>query len=213
MERCLGCLSWFLLFFFSSRRRHTRWNCDWSSDVCSSDLLAACVINPGNASLGGYGGHMLIWKSGGDGDPQLLTCIDFGSAAGSLASSNMFAGNVDPVTGTWTGPGSPQNQYGWKATGVPGTFAGLYMAQTNYGRKISGTNFFPFAEILKPALARTANGQVAGTAYYTLSSVSNLLMDLYTNSPGYVDTNGNPNPNSVNDPYRVFYAGDIAQDI
>src|SRR5438309_8387302 len=28
-------------FFFSSRRRHTRWNCDWSSDVCSSDLIAA----------------------------------------------------------------------------------------------------------------------------------------------------------------------------
>ena len=27
------------LFFFSSRRRHTRWNCDWSSDVCSSDLF------------------------------------------------------------------------------------------------------------------------------------------------------------------------------
>src|SRR5689334_24101575 len=27
-------------FFFSSRRRHTRWNCDWSSDVCSSDLPA-----------------------------------------------------------------------------------------------------------------------------------------------------------------------------
>src|SRR6266481_8915549 len=30
-----------LLFFFSSRRRHTRWNCDWSSDVCSSDLADA----------------------------------------------------------------------------------------------------------------------------------------------------------------------------
>src|SRR5439155_5782330 len=27
-----------LLFFFSSRRRHTRWPRDWSSDVCSSDL-------------------------------------------------------------------------------------------------------------------------------------------------------------------------------
>src|SRR2546430_16751385 len=25
--------------FFSSRRRHTRFDCDWSSDVCSSDLL------------------------------------------------------------------------------------------------------------------------------------------------------------------------------
>src|SRR2546430_6283475 len=27
-------------FFFSSRRRHTRFDCDWSSDVCSSDLRA-----------------------------------------------------------------------------------------------------------------------------------------------------------------------------
>src|SRR5437660_11796254 len=26
------------MFFFSSRRRHTRWPRDWSSDVCSSDL-------------------------------------------------------------------------------------------------------------------------------------------------------------------------------
>src|SRR6266481_7911059 len=31
-----------VFFFFSSRRRHTRWNCDWSSDVCSSDL----IVNP-----------------------------------------------------------------------------------------------------------------------------------------------------------------------
>src|SRR6266478_9310605 len=28
-------------FFFSSRRRHTRFDCDWSSDVCSSDLIIA----------------------------------------------------------------------------------------------------------------------------------------------------------------------------
>src|SRR2546427_13266234 len=34
-------------FFFSSRRRHTRFDCDWSSDVCSSDL---CVL--------------LAWKDG-----------------------------------------------------------------------------------------------------------------------------------------------------
>src|SRR5260370_5015132 len=27
-----------IVFFFSSRRRHTRFKCDWSSDVCSSDL-------------------------------------------------------------------------------------------------------------------------------------------------------------------------------
>src|SRR5215211_8482618 len=29
-----------IAFFFSSRRRHTRSLCDWSSDVCSSDLRA-----------------------------------------------------------------------------------------------------------------------------------------------------------------------------
>src|SRR5215211_3480801 len=31
----------FVFFFFSSRRRHTRSLCDWSSDVCSSDLLGS----------------------------------------------------------------------------------------------------------------------------------------------------------------------------
>src|SRR4051812_49940948 len=43
----------FVFFFFSSRRRHTRLTCDWSSDVCSSDLdtarstlAAAATRNP-----------------------------------------------------------------------------------------------------------------------------------------------------------------------
>src|SRR5256886_13271748 len=35
----IGCEMQLSLFFFSSRRRHTRFDCDWSSDVCSSDLL------------------------------------------------------------------------------------------------------------------------------------------------------------------------------
>src|SRR6266850_7836239 len=50
-------------FFFSSRRRHTRLQGDWSSDVCSSDLVGrvlpsdfhtaalsyACVLKPGES--------------------------------------------------------------------------------------------------------------------------------------------------------------------
>src|SRR6267154_6304860 len=32
-----------VFFFFSSRRRHTRWTGDWSSDVCSSDLVERAV--------------------------------------------------------------------------------------------------------------------------------------------------------------------------
>src|SRR5438105_14715487 len=36
----------FLVFFCSSRRRHTRSTRDWSSDVCSSDLAFAIVDRP-----------------------------------------------------------------------------------------------------------------------------------------------------------------------
>src|SRR2546427_868842 len=35
-----------MFFFFSSRRRHTRFDCDWSSDVCSSDLGAFLALHP-----------------------------------------------------------------------------------------------------------------------------------------------------------------------
>src|SRR6266568_8367192 len=46
-------------FFFSSRRRHTRWNCDWSSDVCSSDLGEALPGSPADemprmVAVGGF---------------------------------------------------------------------------------------------------------------------------------------------------------------
>src|SRR4051812_49586920 len=34
----------FFFFFFSSRRRHTRLTCDWSSDVCSSDLPSTIQV-------------------------------------------------------------------------------------------------------------------------------------------------------------------------
>src|SRR2546426_6924607 len=46
----------FLFFFFSSRRRHTRLQGDWSSDVCSSDLnLVRIVVN---------GSHVEHWLNG-----------------------------------------------------------------------------------------------------------------------------------------------------
>src|SRR5437763_10183333 len=37
-------LNLFKSFFFSSRRRHTRYIGDWSSDVCSSDLVPVEVL-------------------------------------------------------------------------------------------------------------------------------------------------------------------------
>src|SRR5256886_17635509 len=41
-----------IFFFFSSRRRHTRFDCDWSSDVCSSDLVARRELTDVGALIG-----------------------------------------------------------------------------------------------------------------------------------------------------------------
>src|SRR2546429_1351262 len=42
-----------LFFFFSSRRRHTRCSRDWSSDVCSSDLLGHAHVEAEAVVAGG----------------------------------------------------------------------------------------------------------------------------------------------------------------
>src|SRR5688572_21229317 len=68
-------------FFFSSRRRHTRFDCDWSSDVCSSDLTFdaefpedqlpaiynALVIDTEAAGASGAGGAGGAGNGDGDG--------------------------------------------------------------------------------------------------------------------------------------------------
>src|SRR5689334_24492062 len=48
----------FVYFFFSSRRRHTSWNCDWSSDVCSSDLINLRMVNVGGGFPAKYRGDV-----------------------------------------------------------------------------------------------------------------------------------------------------------
>src|SRR5262249_3010462 len=47
------------LFFFSSRRRHTRLVSDWSSDVCSSDLVT--LPAQATAASGALDGHAVTW--------------------------------------------------------------------------------------------------------------------------------------------------------
>src|SRR2546422_9165800 len=53
----------YVFFFFSSRRRHTRCSRDWSSDVCSSDLMAADALD------GDVRGLRRSGRGGGNGDP------------------------------------------------------------------------------------------------------------------------------------------------
>src|SRR6266508_2775936 len=60
-----------LSFFFASRRRHTRWPRDWSSDVCSSDLRRTHLVELGESEMGPldvelvmHAGDVLFLRSG-----------------------------------------------------------------------------------------------------------------------------------------------------
>src|SRR5215510_15695317 len=59
-----------LFFFFSSRRRHTRWPRDWSSDVCSSDLPQALDMH--EVLEGAIHGESCSPTRGGAGEPRQL---------------------------------------------------------------------------------------------------------------------------------------------
>src|SRR5688572_31615109 len=68
-------VSWvcFFFFFFSSRRRHTRFDCDWSSDVCSSDLVEFNVEDlPRASELGGIYTTYILWAISPDGHVDSL---------------------------------------------------------------------------------------------------------------------------------------------
>src|ERR1035438_10785145 len=57
----------FLFFFFSSRRRHTRCLSDWSSDVCSSDLLSAKTrptVAEAARQIGAFAAAHFVWGTG-----------------------------------------------------------------------------------------------------------------------------------------------------
>src|SRR5690606_39695340 len=75
-------------FFFSSRRRHTRFSRDWSSDVCSSDLafksvgaFAEGVGVRGESVLGESGGGAAVGEDQWTGHGYL--CLSTDAVAGS----------------------------------------------------------------------------------------------------------------------------------
>src|SRR5258707_13990225 len=104
-----------LLFFFSSRRRHTRYWRDWSSDVCSSDLAKLTVfvfqddnplngendagggvdvLAPNEPGLGGFE-IKLFDQAGGLGDNTGQITYDMFNQP----VSNSLANHIDPITG------------------------------------------------------------------------------------------------------------------
>src|SRR3712207_1079843 len=79
-------------FFFSSRRRHTRYWRDWSSDVCSSDLIGLQI-----EVYTVHHGAQLILRSGEDGAVDVVVqhgCVDsyHRSAVGDALRAGIFIG-------------------------------------------------------------------------------------------------------------------------
>src|SRR5690606_40695464 len=70
-----------LLFFFSSRRRHTRFSRDWSSDVCSSDLVQSA--GPGAAVF--VLNEVLANPSGPEPQQEWVEILNAGNVAASLS--------------------------------------------------------------------------------------------------------------------------------
>src|SRR5256886_16139353 len=84
-----------IIFFFSSRRRHTRFDCDWSSDVCSSDLMSGEAASRANIDLPGV-------------QPQLLEAI---SATGTPIVLVVMSGR--PLTIPWAAEHVPAIVESW----------------------------------------------------------------------------------------------------
>src|SRR5690625_83789 len=74
----LGIVVYVVRFFFSGRRRHTRWPRDWSSDVCSSDLSLRLNVKQAGPFRRKERGHM--------------------HAIGDIADRVLVGGNLRPDT-------------------------------------------------------------------------------------------------------------------
>src|SRR5256885_9811332 len=90
------------VFFFSSRRRHTRLQGDWSSDVCSSDLLSGAHLGRTEAV---YPARFRTVGGLGVGDPVVLRGVRVGRVEGiRLASGNWVEADLKIYAGTQPPP-------------------------------------------------------------------------------------------------------------
>src|SRR2546421_7970345 len=89
-------------FFFSSRRRHTRSDRDWSSDVCSSDLID--LDHAGSAARGVGGGRAwLLEREEQHGGNHWFGSVNFPPVPlGRIAVTTLKSGSdVNPSPSTW----------------------------------------------------------------------------------------------------------------
>src|SRR5690625_5320848 len=71
-----------VVFFFSSRRRHTSWPRDWSSDVCSSDLTPTFLHAPMASAALEAGLHVLCEKPMAENSAGAARMVEAATRAG-----------------------------------------------------------------------------------------------------------------------------------
>src|SRR6266487_1819648 len=76
-------------FFFSSRRRHTRWTGDWSSDVCSSDLDVGASDEDGFLWFLGRAGDVILSGGGRFGPVEVEEALTHHAAVSEAAVVGM----------------------------------------------------------------------------------------------------------------------------
>src|SRR5256886_15600213 len=124
---CLQCFVSMYFFFFSSRRRHTRFDCDWSSDVCSSDLKLGRSLErfarlrrlaPRDDDITVAHARVLAWAdrtaaAGALYDSVLARAPDRTDALAGRARTVAWSGDLDRAQGLWgealgPHPGDPE---------------------------------------------------------------------------------------------------------
>src|SRR6266508_6550625 len=117
----------YFVFFFSSRRRHTRWPRDWSSDVCSSDLC--CARPSGGSSMRALLITVLVLAAAPSGYTQITSATISGAVKDQtqavLPGADVVTRNVDTgltrsvvtdANGHFTIPGLPPGTYETRAS-------------------------------------------------------------------------------------------------
>src|SRR5699024_11770905 len=120
-------LQHFFYFFFSSRRRHTRSKRDWSSDVCSSDLVGVGVpeIDGLGAGEPHRAGRVDVIQGAGEGDDADLgghlpsprtTSKSSMTVLASKVSARRFRSSSETESST-----SSSNRLPWRTSDTPET--------------------------------------------------------------------------------------------
>src|SRR5256886_12833192 len=138
-----------IAFIITSRRRHTRFDCDWSSDVCSSDLSDTTVFYPQEDSMFSHNERRYVPQHLSQIAPEFVATMPAVLDAGEGAKLAVAESDVEDYPGMWL--------HGTAGPGLVGFFPGYPLKEklerdrdfrvaeaADYIAVTSGTRTFPW---------------------------------------------------------------------